>query len=192
MLTKRTAAADVVTLTATDALGLAKGVSLVFTFPCKQACIDVEWRVKDKTPDPIPEGGWLCFPFAVTDPEFLLGRLGGPIDPAKDIIPGANRHYFCVSTGVAVTDKGGIGMGVCPIDSPCVSLGEPGLWKFSLDYLPKLATVFVNLYNNKWRKILRSGRGMLVCRYLQCRFLGKVENCLQRVPGSSFLARECL
>ena len=150
MLTKRTAAADVVTLTATDALGLAKGVSLVFTFPCKQACIDVEWRVKDKTPDPIPEGGWLCFPFAVTDPEFLLGRLGGPIDPAKDIIPGANRHYFCVSTGVAVTDKGGIGMGVCPIDSPCVSLGEPGLWKFSLDYLPKLATVFVNLYNNKW------------------------------------------
>jgi hypothetical protein len=150
IITKRLAAADVVTLTATDAIGLAKGISLVFTFPCNQPYIEVEWRVKDKTPDPIPEGGWLCFPFAVADPGFLLGRLGGPVDPTKDIISGANRHYFCVSTGVAITDKDGMGMGVCPIDSPCVSLGEPGLWKFSLDYMPKQPTVFVNLYNNEW------------------------------------------
>ena len=150
IVTKHTDAADIVTLTATDAMGLAKGISLVFTFPCNQASIDVEWRVKEKTPDPIPEGGWLCFPFAVTEPNFLLGRLGGPIDPVKDIAPGANRHYFSINTGVSVTDDRGIGMGICPIDSPCVSLGEPGLWKYSLDYLPKQATVFVNLYNNEW------------------------------------------
>lgn len=80
----------------------------------------------------------------------MLGRLGGPIDPAKDIVPGANRHYFCVNTGVTVSDNRGMGMGICPIDSPCVSLGEPGLWKFSLDYIPKRPTVFVNLYNNQW------------------------------------------
>ena len=49
-----------------------------------------------------------------------------------------------------ITGADGAGIGLCPLDSPCVSLGEPGLWKFSLDYLPKKPTVFVNLYNNMW------------------------------------------
>jgi len=142
--------ADVVTLTATDTLGLGKGIALVFTFPHSQPYVEVEWRINDKKADPLPEGGWLCFPFAVSEPRFLLGRLGGPIDPAKDIIPGANRHYFCLNTGVSIADKEGRGMGLCPIDSPCVSLDEPGLWKYSLDYLPKKPSVFVNLYNNEW------------------------------------------
>ena len=31
-----------------------------------------------------------------------------------------------------------------------MSLDEPGLWKFSLDYQPKKPTAFVNLYNNEW------------------------------------------
>ena len=147
---RSTAAADVATLTATDTLGLAKGISLVFTLPRQQANLEVEWRVAGKTADPIPEGGWLCFPFAVKDPLFRLGRLGGPIDPAKEIIGGANRHYFCISTGVAIAGGDKTGIGLCPIDSPCVSLGEPGLWKFSLDYVAKKPTVFVNLYNNMW------------------------------------------
>jgi hypothetical protein len=92
----------------------------------------------------------LCFPFAVAQPQFRLGRLGGPIDPAKDIVSGANRHYFCLSHGLTVTDREGIGLGLCPLDSSCVSLDEPGLWKFSLDYTPKRPSVFVNLYNNEW------------------------------------------
>ena len=44
----------------------------------------------------------------------------------------------------------GTGIGLCPLDSPCVSLEEPGLWKFSLDFLPKRPSVFINLYNNEW------------------------------------------
>lgn len=147
---KRSAVADIATLTATDTLGLAKGIAIVFTLPRHQPSVEVEWRVTEKTPDPIPEGGWLCFPFAVAQPQYRLGRLGGPIDPAKDIVPGANRHYFCLNTGLTLATREGIGVGLCPMDSPCVSLGEPGLWKFSLDYLPKRPTVFVNLYNNEW------------------------------------------
>ena len=112
--------------------------------------MDVQWRVEEKTPDPIPEGGWLCFPLAITEPQFLLGRLGGPIDPAKDVATGANRHYFCLSSGMTVTGKDHAGVGLCPVDSPCVSLDQPGLWKYSLDYVPKKASVFVNLYNNEW------------------------------------------
>ena len=147
---QRTAIADVATLTATDTIGLAKDIAMVITLHHDQPCVDVEWRVTDKTPDPIPEGGWLCFPFAVKEPRFLLGRLGGPIDPAKDTVVGANRHYFCVNTGLTITGSGKAGIGLCPLDSPCVSLDQPGLWKYSLDYVPKKPSVFVNLYNNMW------------------------------------------
>jgi len=44
----------------------------------------------------------------------------------------------------------GPGIGLCPLDSSCVSLDEPGLWKFSLDFKPKKSAAFVNLYNNEW------------------------------------------
>ncbi len=142
--------ADVVTLTAADTCGLAKGVALRFTFPRRQPWLEVEWRVTDKTADPLPEGGWLCFPVAITQPQFLLGRLGGPIDPAKDIVAGANRHYFCLNNGLTITGPDGAGLGLCPLDSSCVSLGEPGLWKFSLGDAPRRAAAFVNLYNNQW------------------------------------------
>jgi hypothetical protein len=146
---QRTAAADVATLTASDTLGLARGIALVVTLYHDQPAVDFAWRVTDKKPDPLPEGGWLCFPFAVEQPQFRLGRLGGPIDPAKDIVPGANRYYFCLSTGLTITGQGH-GVGLCPLDSPCVSLDQPGLWKYSLDYTPKKPVVFVNLYNNEW------------------------------------------
>jgi hypothetical protein len=112
--------------------------------------VDVEWRVTDKTPDPLPEGGWLCFPFAVNQPQYQLGRLGGPINPTKDIVTGANKTLICLSTGLTITAPDHTGIGLCPVNSPCVSLGEPGLWKYSFDYVPKKPTVFVNLYNNEW------------------------------------------
>lgn len=142
--------ADIATLTATDTLGLAKGLAITITFHCNQPCVDVAWRVTDKTPNPIPEGGWLCFPFAVKQPQFLLGRLGGPIDPTRDIVTGANKDLICLSSGLTITDSHKAGIGLCPVNSPCVSLGEPRLWKYSLDYVPKRPSVFVNLYNNEW------------------------------------------
>ncbi|MCX6923882.1 MAG: hypothetical protein NT154_11850 [Verrucomicrobia bacterium] len=150
IVVQRSSVAIVATLTATDTRGLAKGIALVMTFPHNQPYVDIEWRVTGKTPDPLPEGGWLCFPFAVAQPKFLLGRLGGPIDPTKDIVVGANRHYFCLNSGLSITGQDGAGFGLCPLDAPCVSLDEPGLWKFSLDYTPKKSSVFVNLYNNEW------------------------------------------
>ena len=88
---EKAAHADIATLTATDTLGLAKGIALVVTLPREQPWVDIEWRVNEKTPDPAPEGGWLCFPLAVKQPHYTLGRLGGPIDPAKEIVPGLTR-----------------------------------------------------------------------------------------------------
>jgi len=138
-----------VLLQSSDCKGLAKACSLVFSFPKDMPYVEFCWKVENKTAGKHPEGGWLCFPFNIANPKFTVGRLGAPIDPAKDIIPGTNRHLFAVNTGTAITGKEG-GVGLCSIDSPLQSLGMPGLWRWSLDYLPEVPTVFVNLYNNMW------------------------------------------
>ncbi len=150
MAVSESKSSDVVILTAGDTKGLAKAFKMKFTFAKHEPFVEVEWKVDTKTPDKIPEGGWLCFPFAVKDPKFTVGRPGGPIDPAKDIIPGSARHLMAVMSGVAVTGRNGQGMGVCSLDSSLLSMGIPGLYQFSLDYVPTISAIFVNLYNNEW------------------------------------------
>ena len=41
-------------------------------------------------------------------------------------------------------------MGICPIDSPLVSLGRPGAFRYTKEWTPRKPTVFVNLFNNIW------------------------------------------
>ncbi len=48
--------------------------------PQHEPYVEVGWRVTEKTPDPLPEGGWLCLPCAVKEPQFRLGRLAGPME----------------------------------------------------------------------------------------------------------------
>jgi hypothetical protein len=142
-------------LCSADAAPLAKAVTLRFTLYESQPYLGVEWAVKDKKPSPIPEGGWLCLPFAIAQPRFQLARLGSLIDPAKDIVDGGNRHLLCLNSGMTITGSDGYGVGLCPMDSPLVSLDETGLWKFSWRYTPQRARVFVNLYNNQWNTNFR-------------------------------------
>jgi hypothetical protein len=112
--------------------------------------VDFEVTLHRKAADPWPEAGWLCFPFAVEAPQFRLGRQGSIVDPERDLVAGSNRHVFGVTTGVAVFDAQGRGAGMCAPDSPLVSLDAPGLWKYSVDFVPKRPAVFVNLFNNQW------------------------------------------
>ena len=111
---------------------------------------DLEITLHDKPYDSWPEAGWLCLPLNVKDPQFHLGRLASIIDPAQDIITGANRYLFGINTGVTVTDGTGRGVGFCPMDYPLVSLDTPGCWCYSLDFVPKKPVAYVNLFNNQW------------------------------------------
>ena len=126
--------------------GVATRITLYQDIPV----IDLEMTMENKPADPWPEAGWLCLPFKVTNPRFLLGRLGSIIDPTKDIVPGANHYLMALNTGMAVLDDQGQGIGICPIDNPLVSLDEPGCWKYARQFIPKRAAVFVNLFNNQW------------------------------------------
>ncbi|MCU7552539.1 hypothetical protein OCK74_25700 [Chitinophagaceae bacterium LB-8] len=145
-----TSVADVVTLTSRSLPSIAQSISIKFTFPAEQPYMEAEWTITGKNPNTLPEGGWLCFPFKVTQPQYLAGRIGGAMNLATDQITGGNRYLYGINTGTAITAPDHTGMGLCAIDAPLLSFGEPGLWKYDYDYFPKKPTVFVNLYNNMW------------------------------------------
>ncbi|TNF74276.1 MAG: hypothetical protein EP302_03080 [Bacteroidetes bacterium] len=113
------------------------------------AYVDLKLTI-EKPADIWPEAGWICLPFKVEDPQFRVGRNGFILDPARDIIPGANRFMSAVGTGVAVFDRKGRGVGVCGPETPLVSLGVPGCWKFDRSYIPEKPSVYFNLFNNQW------------------------------------------
>jgi hypothetical protein len=117
--------------------------------------IDISLTITGKRPDTWPEAGWMSLPLNIEQPNFRLSRLGGIVNPKKDVIPGSNRHLFWLHHGLAVFGNDGYGVGICPLDAPLVSLGEPGCWRFSWDYLPEKADVFVNLFNNQWNTNFR-------------------------------------
>jgi hypothetical protein len=114
------------------------------------AYLDVELTIKDKAKDNWPEADWLCLPFRLDSPQFRVARTLGVMDPARDIMPGSNRHMYAVGAGLTITGSDGASVSLCPMDHPLVSLDTPGAWKFSLDFVPKKPVVFLNLYNNQW------------------------------------------
>ena len=142
--------AAVATLSSKKSPSLPHAVTLKIALYRDLPWADIEWSIHNKTPDPWPEAGWLCLPFAIDQPSFRLGRLGAIIDPTTDIQPSANHDIFCLSTGLTVTGANGAGVGLCPLDSPLVSLGQPGLWRFDKQLTSLRSSVYVNLFNNQW------------------------------------------
>ncbi len=138
------------TMTAPAGHGLPFGVTTAIRLDADEPWFEIELTLHNKPADPWPEAGWLCLPFKAASPQFRLGRPGSIIDPARDIVPGANRHLLELNTGLTVADPQGRGAGLCALDNPLVGLGEPGCWRYSLDYVPRKPVVYVNLFNNQW------------------------------------------
>ena len=124
--------------------------SIIVTLYQGQPYVELSWAIHGKTAEPWPEAGWIPFPFNVKNPSFKAGRLGGVVDPARDFVKGSNFDYFFLNTGIAVVDENGDGYGISSPDVPGISLGRPGLWKYSGEYIPTEPVVFFNLYNNQW------------------------------------------
>lgn len=125
-------------------------VTLRLTLYAELPCVDLEIRLEEKPADPWPEAGWLCLPFRMNAAQFRLGRLGSIVNPATDIVAGANHDLEAIHTGVALLDEKGYGVGICPLDSPLVSLERPGCWRYSPDFIPRKPSLFINLFNNQW------------------------------------------
>jgi hypothetical protein len=129
--------------------------SLRVTLHRGQPYLDLELAIHDKARDNWPEADWLCLPLKIASPQFRVGRNLGVMDPATDIQRGANRDLYAVGTGVTLAGADGAGVAVCPLDHPLVSLDRPGIWKFSLDFIPKKPILYLNLYNNQWNSNYR-------------------------------------
>lgn len=130
--------------------GLPYAVTTRLTLYAELPYAELEVTVHEKPADPWPEAGWLCLPFKMEAPQFRVGRLGAIVDPARDFVRGANHDLGAVHTGVALFDAAGHGVGVCALDSPLVSLDRPGGFKYSPDFTPRKARLFINLFNNQW------------------------------------------
>ena len=111
---------------------------------------ELVWNINSKPAESWPEAGWISLPFNVTNPTFKLGRLGAILDPATDFVKGSNVDYGFLNTGMSIIDKNASGVALSSPDAPGVSLDRPGLWKYSVGFVPERSNVFVNLYNNVW------------------------------------------
>lgn len=120
-----------------------------------QPYVDMEVVIQGKEKDNWPEADWLCLPFRIDRPEFNVYRQLGVMNPATDILPGANNHLYTAEHGVTITGTDGAGIAICPLDHPLISLGVPGCWKCSDDYVPEQPVVYLNLYNNQWNTNFR-------------------------------------
>lgn len=117
--------------------------------------VDFKVTIKDKPRDNWPEADWAVFPFRIENPSFTVSRPLGYMDPSTDIAKGANRMMYSTGGGVLIRNPKGEGIVVLPLDHPLISLGTPGIWKFSMDYIPRDPIVYVNLYNNMWNTNFR-------------------------------------
>lgn len=118
--------------------------TLTYTLHEGSPYLEIIWGIQNKQADMQPEGGWLAFPFNVSQPVFRLGRTGAVVDPATDFVKNSNHDYYFLNTGMAVIDKKGDGFGLNTPNAPAVSLDRPGLYHFSGDFIPQRPNVFVN------------------------------------------------
>ena len=151
----RNEVADLAKLVAGDTRGLAEGYTMEFTFPRHEASVELNWIVDHKTPNPIPEGGaGFVFPLLSRN-HGLRWDVSGHRSTRRSTLSRERIVISAPSTGAAITGADKEGVALCPLDSPLVSLDRPGLWKWSLDFVPQRPTVFINLYNNMWNTNFR-------------------------------------
>lgn len=118
--------------------------------------------------DPVDnkEAVYFAFPVAATPPDFSYEIQNGWVDPAHDQLKGANPAWFTVQHWVKVASPD-LSVGLVPIDSPLVTLGDivRGTWPEKFE--AKSGTIFSYAMNNYWHTNFRRVQsGNFVFRYV--------------------------
>jgi len=118
--------------------------------------------------DPVSnkEAVYFAFPVAAAPPEFSYEIQNGWVDPARDQLKGANSAWFTVQHWVKVASPD-VSVGLVPIDSPLVTLGDivRGTWPERFE--SKSGTIFSYALNNYWHTNFRRVQsGDFVFRYV--------------------------
>jgi alpha-mannosidase len=117
--------------------------------------------------DPVnnKEAIYFAFPVAAARPEFSYEIQNGWVDPARDLLQGANVVWFTVQHWVKVASPG-VSVGLVPIDSPLVTLGDINRGTWPERFAPKSGTIFSYALNNYWHTNFRHVQsGDFVFRY---------------------------
>jgi alpha-mannosidase len=119
-----------------------------------------------KDPVDTKEAVYFAFPVAAAQPDFNYEIQNGWVDPAHDQLKGANPAWFTVQHWVKVASPN-LSVGLVPLDSPLVTLGDivRGTWPEKFE--PKTGTIFSYALNNYWHTNFRRVQsGQFVFRHV--------------------------
>lgn len=129
--------------------GNASEVTTIITLYDKNPYLDVEYQLAAKDETSYIEAGHFIFPVRLQCPQFSINKLGSVIDPSTDIVKDANHVLYCCENWADVTD-GKNGMTVIAYDTPLLSLGDEGIYKYRRDYKNSAPVFYFNAFNNSW------------------------------------------
>jgi hypothetical protein len=118
-----------------------------------QKRIELVNRVR-KDPVNVKEAVYFAFPVAAERPEFSYEIQNGWVDPAQDLLKGGNVAWFTVQHWVRVASAN-LSVGVVPVDSPLITLGDIVRGTWPEEFQPKSATIFSYAMNNYWHTNFR-------------------------------------
>jgi alpha-mannosidase len=107
-----------------------------------------------KQPSDNKEAVYFAFPVAAEHAVFSYEIQNGWVDPARDMLKGANVGWFTVQHWVKV-DSGELSVGVVPIDSPLITLGDINRGNWPEKFESKSGTIFSYAMNNYWHTNFR-------------------------------------
>jgi hypothetical protein len=112
------------------------------------------------------EAIYFAFPVAAERPEFSYEIQNGWVDPAHDLLKGANVCWFTVQHWVRVASPN-VSVGLVPIDSPLVTLGDINRGTWPERFEPQRGTIFSYALNNYWHTNFRRVQsGEFTFRYM--------------------------
>jgi hypothetical protein len=130
--------------------GDAEQVNIEVTLPPVGDEVFVSLKLKNKSETPYIESGSFLVPFAENVQQYHVNKSNVVLDPATDIQEDANHVFFCLENYISARGEQN-GICVIPKDSPLVSLGDTGIYKYVRDYKePDEPIMYFNLFNNMW------------------------------------------
>jgi len=129
--------------------GDAQRIDIVFRLP-DTGPMPINVQLYNKAPTAFVESGHLCFGFAAQPPcRWRINKLGYVLDPARDIVRDANHAYYALEYFAALLTDDWVAM-VETLDTPLVSLGESGVFRFTHEYQEHAPQMQFCLFNTMW------------------------------------------
>jgi len=107
-----------------------------------------------KDPSNNKEAVYWAFPVAGEHPQFSYEIQNGWVNPAHDLLKGANVAWFTIQHWVKVASAG-LSVGIAPVDSPLITLGDVVRGTWPEEFQPVSGTVFSYAMNNYWHTNFR-------------------------------------